>query len=76
MSQAPDAKPQRILLLRVLDQAFDVKAWHGPNLLGSIRRVQAGTAVRRPGRGRRNIAEITLHCAYWKYAKIRRRAPR
>ncbi|MCH7592465.1 MAG: DinB family protein [Planctomycetes bacterium] len=72
MSQVPDGNQQRRLLLRILDEAFDKKAWHGPNLLGSIRRVPATLAVRRPGRGRHNIAGITVHCAYWKYA-IRRR---
>ena len=72
MSQTPDDNQQRRLLLRILDDAFDKKAWHGPNLLGSIRRVPTTLAVRRPGRGRHNIAEITVHCAYWKYA-IRRR---
>lgn len=28
-------------LLRPLDQAYDRKSWHGPNLKGSIRGVQA-----------------------------------
>lgn len=72
MSRPPAAEQRRDLLLRVLDEAFDKKAWHGPNLLGSVRRVPAALAVRRPGRARHNIAEITVHCAYWKYATRRR----
>jgi len=56
------------LLLSLLDQAFDQKAWHGPNLRGSIRGVSPEAAARRPGPGRHNIWEIALHCAYWKYA--------
>ena len=67
-----ESKLQRRLILRSLDEGFDKKAWHGPNLLGSIRRVPATLAARRPGRGRHSIADITVHCAYWKYA-IRRR---
>ena len=56
------------LLLDALDEAFDHKSWHGTNLRGSLRRVTAEEAVRRPGPGRHNIWEIALHCAYWKYA--------
>ena len=67
-SQAPDID----LLLFVLDQAFDEKAWHGPNLRGAIRRVSADQAAWRPGPKRRSIAEIVIHAAYWKYA-VRRR---
>jgi len=59
-------------LLTLLDEAFDKKSWHGPNLRGSIRGVTAEQAAWRPGAGRHNIWELTLHAAYWKYA-IRRR---
>ncbi len=59
-------------LLDRLDEAYDRKAWHGPNLRGSIRRVDASTACWRPSADRRNIAEIVVHAAYWKYA-VRRR---
>lgn len=55
------------LLLNSLDEAFDHKSWHGTNLRGSLRRVTAEEAVRRPAPGRHNIWEIALHCAYWKY---------
>jgi hypothetical protein len=60
------------LLLRILDQAYDKKAWHGPNLKGAIRRLTAAQAAWRPNPKRRSIADITVHCAYWKYA-VRRR---
>jgi uncharacterized damage-inducible protein DinB len=55
------------LMLHALDEAFDRKSWHGSNLLGSLRRVSAEQAVRRPAPGRHNIWELALHCAYWKY---------
>ena len=63
---------ERETLLRIFDEAFDRKAWHGPNLRGSIRRVGPEEASWRPKAGRHSIAEIVVHCAYWKYAVQRR----
>jgi hypothetical protein len=60
------------LLLGLLDQAFDHRAWHGTNLKGSIRGLSARDASWRPSRARHNIWEIVVHAAYWKYA-VRRR---
>jgi uncharacterized damage-inducible protein DinB len=60
------------LLLFLLDQAYEKKAWHGPNLRGSLRRVSAREASRRAPGSRHTIAEIAVHAAYWKYA-VRRR---
>jgi len=62
----------RDLLLRILDDAYVRKAWHGTNLRGSLRGVTAETALWRPGPNRHSIWELALHCAYWKYA-VRRR---
>jgi hypothetical protein len=59
-------------LLALLDEAFDKKSWHGPTLRGATRRVTAEEAGWRPGPKRRSIADIVVHCAYWKYA-VRRR---
>src|SRR5262249_10355076 len=64
--------PEIGLLLRVLDEAYEKKARHGPNLRGSIRGLSAGQAAWRPGPERRSIADIVVHAAYWKYA-VRRR---
>jgi hypothetical protein len=58
--------------LDLLDEAFDKKSWHGPNLRASIRGVTARQAAWRPAAGRHNIWELTLHAAYWKYV-VRRR---
>jgi hypothetical protein len=60
------------LLLKLLNEGFDTKAWHGPNLRGSLRRVHAVTAAWRPRPGRRSIWELAVHAAYWKYT-VRRR---
>ena len=60
------------LLLRVIADAYEGKSWHGPNLRGAVRGLPLKQALWRPARGRHNIAEITVHAAYWKYA-VRRR---
>jgi DinB superfamily len=60
------------LVLALLDEAYEKKTWHGPNLKQSLKRVSAKQAAWRPGPGRHNIWEVTLHAAYWKYA-VRRR---
>ncbi len=60
------------VLVHLLDEAFDRKAWHGPNLWGSVRGLSAEEAAWRPSPGRHSIQELALHCAYWKYA-VRRK---
>jgi len=64
--------PELLLLLDLLDEAFDKKSWHGPNLRGSIRGVSARQAAWRVFPDRHNIWEYALHAAYWKYV-VRRR---
>src|SRR5437773_12270956 len=61
------------VVLNLLDEAFDKKSWHGPNLRGSIRGVTAAQAAWRIAPDRHNIWELTLHAAYWKY--VVRRLP-
>jgi hypothetical protein len=60
------------LVLALLDEAYEKKTWHGPNLKQSIKGITAKQAAWRPRPGRHNIWEVTLHAAYWKYA-VRRR---
>jgi len=60
------------LLLRMVNEGFRTKAWHGPNLRGSIRGLRAKEAAWRPSPTRHNVWEIVVHAAYWKYA-VRRR---
>jgi hypothetical protein len=60
------------LVLALLDEAYEKKTWHGPNLRQSIKGVTAKQAAWRPGPGRHNIWEVSLHAAYWKYALRRR----
>lgn len=56
----------RDLLLGLLDEGFDREAWHGPNLMGALRGLDAAAALWRPAPGRHNAWEVALHCAYWK----------
>jgi DinB family protein len=58
--------------LQLIDEAFVKKAWHGPNLRGTIRGLTAAEAAWRPGPGRHSVWELVVHAAYWKYA-VRRR---
>ena len=60
------------LLLDLIDQAFDHRAWHGTNLRGSIRGLRVDDVTWRPAPGRHNIWETVVHAAYWKYI-VRRR---
>jgi hypothetical protein len=60
------------LLLDLLDESYERKAWHGPNLKGSIRGISARDAAWRPRPDRHSIADNVVHAAYWKYA-VRRR---
>lgn len=60
------------IVLQMIDQAYDRKSWHGPNLRGSIRGLSVPQAAWRPQPPRHNIWEIVLHAAYWKYT-VRRR---
>lgn len=64
-------KPQE-LILQLLDEGYERRTWHGPNLRQALRGVTAKQAAWRPGAGRHNIWEETLHAAYWKYS-VRRR---
>ena len=70
--QTSPAEGPVALALAALDEAFDRNAWHGPNLRGATRRLDARSAAWRPARGRHNAWELVVHAAYWKYA-VRRR---
>jgi hypothetical protein len=59
-------------LLVFLDEAYNRKSWHGPNLRSALKGVSAEEAAWRVGPQRHNIWELTLHAAYWKYV-VRRR---
>ena len=60
------------VLLANLEHAFGRRGWHGPTLRGALRGVTAEEALWRPAKGRHNMWELAMHCAYWKYT-VRRR---
>ena len=64
--------PESAILLMLIDQAFDHRAWHGTNLRGSIKGMRAEDAAWRPRPDRHNVWETVVHVAYWKYV-VRRR---
>ena len=53
------------VVLQALDTAFDKRSWHGANLVGAIKGVDARVAARRVGE-RKTVWEQVLHAAYWK----------
>lgn len=55
----------RAVLLELLDRGYDKVSWHGANLTGAVRGVDARTAARRVA-GRKSVWEQVLHAAYWK----------
>jgi uncharacterized damage-inducible protein DinB len=63
------------LLAALAHANFQGTAWQGAALAGAVRGLSAAEALRRPAKGRRNIHEIVLHAAYWKYAVRRRLNP-
>lgn len=69
-TRTPRVAVERLRLL--LGEAYDKPAWHGPNLKGLLRGVTAAQAAFRLHPDRHNIWELTVHCAYWKYAVTRR----
>jgi hypothetical protein len=64
--------PEIDLLLRIIDEGYNKKAWHGPNLRGSIKGIPIEQAAWRPAPDRHNVWEHVVHAAYWKYI-VRRR---
>ncbi|MCA9256668.1 MAG: DinB family protein [Phycisphaerales bacterium] len=60
------------ILVAALEDAYEKAGWHGPSLRSVVRRVKAKEAVQRPNGAAHSVAELVLHCAYWKYAGVRR----
>lgn len=67
------------LVLALLDEAYEKKTWHGPNLKQSLKGVTAEEAAWRPGPGRHNISGSSAPCGVLEVcraAKDRRRKAR
>lgn len=63
----------RAILLELLAHAYDKASWHGANLTGALRGVNARQAHRRV-QARKSIWEQLLHAAYWKQRVINKLA--
>jgi|SRR5271170_6260795 len=57
----------RGVLLNLLGQGYDQRAWHGPCLRETLRGVEVRMAMYRPSPRRKNIWEQVMHAAYWKH---------
>jgi PAS domain-containing protein len=68
----PTKESANQLILKLLEEGYQRKTWHGPNLKQSLKGVSAQEAAWRAAPGRHNIWELALHSAYWKYA-VRRK---
>jgi hypothetical protein len=66
------AQKRKEQILALVEEGFQKAAWHGPNLRNALRGVKADEAAWRPGKGRHNIWEITVHAAFWKYEVAKR----
>lgn len=60
------------IILDLLQEGYERKTWHGPNLRQALKGIPAKQAAWRPAPGRHNIWELAVHAAYWKYA-VRRK---
>ena len=56
----------RALLIRILDEAYQRPTWNEVTLRGSISKMGDELGGRRQPGAKHSIAEIVLHCAYWK----------
>ena len=70
MSKLP--ADDRVLLCQIVEESYQLPTWNETNLRSSISRVNVEVAGWVPPKAKRNIAEIVVHCAYWKYALRRR----
>lgn len=52
-------------LTRILDEGYGPGAWHGADMKAATADVTPALAFRRPAPGRHNIAEITIHHAFY-----------
>jgi len=66
--------PSTPLLLRSLRENYYGGGWHGPSaaVREAVRGLDASAAAWRPGAGRHNIWELTLHLAYTRQMMLKR----
>lgn len=72
MAKPKSTPDDRQLLLQMVEEAYRLPNWNETNLRSALRRVSPEMAAWRPPFAKRSIADITVHCAYYKYALWRR----
>ena len=72
MAKRKTTSDDRQLLLQMIEEAYRLPNWNETNLRASLRRVSPELAGWRPRHAKRSIADITVHCAYYKYTLRRR----
>ncbi len=53
------------LIVEMLGQTFNGRAWHGPSFMTVLSGVDMKQAIERPVDGRHTIWEIVNHCRFW-----------
>ena len=64
---------QKQMIIDHLNSVFYGEAWHGAALLPTIRELDAEEAIRKNTEGH-SVWGVALHCAYWKFAILRKLA--
>ncbi len=72
MAESARKNDDRQLLLQMINEAYRMPNWNETSLQSTLRRVTPQMASWRPPHVKRSIADIVVHCAYWKYALRRR----
>ena len=57
-------------IIKLLENTFSGRAWHGPDFISLIKDVNANEAKARLLKGRHTIWEIVDHCTFWIEAVI------
>ena len=72
MAKRAKKTDDRQLLLQMVEEAYRLPNWNETNLRSSLKRVSPAMAAWRPEYAKRSIADLVVHCAYWKYSLRRR----
>jgi len=72
MSKSTKTADDRKILLQMIEEAYRLPNWNETSLRSTLQRVNPQMAGWRPLHAKRSIADIVVHCAYWKYALRRK----
>jgi hypothetical protein len=72
MPKTTKTADDRKILLEMIEEAYRLPNWNETGLRSTLQRVNPQMASWRPLHAKRSIADIVVHCAYWKYALRRR----